>query len=150
LDRYEDVGISLRVLPQVWGENSELINMIIHPSVTSYTQTVKITTGSGATLAEYPIINSREAETQLMLKDGETIVMGGLFKDVKSEEEIGIPFLRKIPWIGQIFSRKTNDIQKIDLLIFITAKIVKPGEIIPQEILNTASFDKEAEKIRDK
>lgn len=146
LSYYQDIGIQLRVIPQIWGDKQDLISMIIHPAVTSYTQTVKV---NGATtdsvIAEYPIINSQEAKTQLVIKDAETIVMGGLFKDINSDEEIGIPFLSKIPWLGNLFIRKTHDIQKVDLLIFITAKIVKPGEIIPQEILNTAAFYKELE-----
>jgi len=146
LDYYQDIGIQLRVIPQIWGDNSDVINMIIHPAVTSYTQTVKVTGTGNSIVAEYPIIDSQEAETQLAIKDGETIVMGGLFKDINNNEEIGIPFLRKIPWLGQVFNRKTNNIQKTDLLIFITAKIVKPGEIISQGILNTSKFDLEGVK----
>ncbi|MDD5044321.1 MAG: hypothetical protein PHU91_04925 [Candidatus Omnitrophica bacterium] len=141
LESYQDIGISLRVLPQIWGPNDEFINMVIHPSVSSSTQTVKVTTQSGATLVEYPIIESREAETQVALKDGETIVMGGLLKDTKTRQEIGIPFLKDIPWLGHLFKRYTYNTAKIDLLIFITAKVVKPGENVPVEVINTAKVE---------
>ncbi|MFA5090842.1 MAG: secretin N-terminal domain-containing protein [Candidatus Omnitrophota bacterium] len=137
LQEYKDIGIQLNVVPQVWGPKDEYINMIVHPSVTSYTQTVKVKSQSGDTLVEYPIITSREAETQLVLKDGETIVMGGLLKDVKSHQDIGIPFLSKIPILGFLFKRDASDIEKMDLLIFITAKIVKPGEIVSKELIDT-------------
>jgi type II secretory pathway component GspD/PulD (secretin) len=69
-----------------------------------------------------------------LIKDGETIVIGGLLKDVLSKETIGIPFLSKIPVFGGLFRRDTYDTQKVDLLIFITARILKEGEFTPEEI----------------
>lgn len=124
LDYYQDIGIQLNVVPQLSGE--DYINMIIHPAVTSYTQTVTTTAGA------YPIINTRETETQILIKDGETIVIGGLLKDVKSKGKFSVPILGKIPILGLLFQRDTTDIEKIDLLIFITARIVKPGETLPE------------------
>ncbi|MCM8787772.1 MAG: hypothetical protein NC935_06980 [Candidatus Omnitrophica bacterium] len=137
LDIYQDIGIQLNVVPQICGESDEFINMIIHPAVTSYTQTSKVVSGT-TTLVEYPIILSREAETQILIKDGETIVLGGLLKDVKSTQQTGVPFLSKLPIIGWFFRRDTKDTEKVDLLIFITAHIVKPGEIIPETVLKTS------------
>ncbi|MDP8259741.1 MAG: secretin and TonB N-terminal domain-containing protein [Candidatus Gygaella obscura] len=115
LDYYQDIGIQLNVVPQVNKEG--YINMIVHPAVTSKSGEV----GDN----KYPIIDTREAETRVIIKDNETIVIGGLIKNVKSEGVVGIPFLRHIPIFGFIFERKTNDFEKIDLLIFITAKIMK-------------------------
>jgi len=131
-DRYQDIGIQFNVVPQVAGEDS--INLIIHPAITSYTETVKARSADGETLAEYPIIITREAETQILMKDGETVVIGGLLKDVKSKGVIGIPILKDIPILGLLFQRKTIDIGKIDLLIFITARVAKEGEFSPEEI----------------
>lgn len=153
LEEYMDIGIQLNVVPQICGENDEFINMIVHPAVTSYSSTVAIRrvegTGDDAvttTLVEYPIIISREAETQVMIADGETIVIGGLLKDIKTKYEIGVPFLSKIPLLGWFFKRTTYDTEKIDLLIFITAKIVKPGEDVPQDILDIAPVTSKFEK----
>jgi len=126
LDYYQDIGIQLNVVPQVSTNN--YINMVIHPAVTSYTSGSTIGTNS------YPIIEARETETRVLMKDGETVVIGGLLKDVKSKELIGIPILNKIPLLGFLFNREINDTQKIDLLIFITAHIVKEGEFTTQEI----------------
>ena len=132
LDKYQDIGIQLNVVPQI--SDKEYINMIIHPAVTSFTETLEVKSDSGATLSKYPIINTREAETQVIMKDGETIVIGGLLKDVKTRGHTGIPFLGKIPLIGFLFQRQTDDIEKIDLLIFITAHIVKEGEFTDASI----------------
>lgn len=127
LDYYQDIGIQLNVVPQVGLNN--YINMVVHPAVSSYTGT-----DASITTAKYPVIDIRETETRILMKDGETIVIGGLLKDVKSKEIIGIPFLSKIPLLGIVFRRETVDTQKIDLLIFITAHIVKEGEFSPDEI----------------
>lgn len=126
LSYYQDIGIELFVVPQVSGERH--IDMIIHPVVSVQNGTV---TGSGN--VAYPILDTREAETQVVMEDGETIVIGGLLKDVKAKSRQGIPFLGKIPIFGAIFSRATTDIEKIDLLIFITARIVEPGAVSSEE-----------------
>lgn len=150
LDKYQDIGIQLNVVPQI--SDKEYINMIVHPAVTSYTQTVKAKTESDVTLSEFPIINTREAETQILIKDSETFVIGGLLKDVKTKQNTGIPFLGKIPFIGVLFQRQTEDIEKIDLLIFITAHIVKEGEFNDahiatlEERLNTLAQPKKDKK----
>ena len=139
LDYYQDIGIQLNVIPQICGENDEFVNMIIHPAVTTRLQDISVTDQEGNTLVSYPWLTCREAETQVIVKDGETIVMGGLLKDVKTKQVIGIPFLSKLPLLGWLFKRNTYDTEKIDLLIFITTKIVKPGEGIPRAIMDTSS-----------
>jgi type IV pilus assembly protein PilQ len=138
LDRYQDIGIQLNVVPQIVGKDH--INLIIHPAVSTYSQTVKALSSTGITLAEYPIIEIREAETQIMLRDDETIVMGGLLKDEKSTEIKGIPFLKDIPFLGALFSHKSTTVRKTDLLIFINSHIIKEGEYSAEEM----------EKLKDK
>ena len=137
LDYYQEIGIRLNVVPQINDEG--YINMIIHPSVTTSTASVTATSVAGATNAtaiktsiDYPIIDVREAQTQILMKDGETIVLGGMLKDVKSKETIGIPFLSKIPFLGQAFKRETIDTGKLDLLIFITAHVIEE-ELTPEQ-----------------
>ncbi len=123
LDYYQDIGIELFVVPQVSGDNH--IDMIIHPVISARTSTV----GTNA----YPILDVREAETQVIVENGDTIVVGGLLKDVKSKSRIGLPFLGKLPFVGPLFSRHTTDVAKIDLLIFITAKLVPENGLSPEE-----------------
>ncbi|MFH0791057.1 MAG: secretin and TonB N-terminal domain-containing protein [Candidatus Omnitrophota bacterium] len=134
LDYYQEIGIRLNVVPQV--NEDGYINMIIHPSVTSSSTNVTATSyvGTDSVTTNYPIIDVRETQTQVLLKDKETIVIGGLLKDIKGKQTSGIPFLSKIPLLGVLFRRDTDDIQKIDLLIFITARIVREGDFTPEEI----------------
>jgi type IV pilus assembly protein PilQ len=152
LDYYQEIGIRLNVVPQVSDEG--YINMIIHPSVTSSTSSVTATNIAGSnnttgisSRVDYPIIDVREAQTQILMKDGETIVIGGLLKDVQSKSIVGIPFLSKIPLLGAFFRRETNNVEKVDLLIFITAHIIKEDEFSPEEI---AKIEKGILGIKDK
>lgn len=140
LDYYQEIGIRLNVVPQI--SEGGYINMIIHPSVTSSSANVTATNVAGdpaagaiSTTVNYPIIDVREAQTQVLLRDGETVVIGGLLKDVKGKERIGIPFLKDLPWgIGNFFSRETTHVTKIDLLIFIKAKVVNEGDLTLEEL----------------
>ncbi len=137
LDYYQEIGIRLNVVPQISEEG--YINMIIHPSITSSSSHVDATSTAGGTTTtttttEYPVIDVRETQTQVLLNDGETIVIGGLLKDVKTKTKAGIPFLINLPWIGKFFGRDKDNVTKIDLLIFITAKIIKEGEYSPEEL----------------
>ncbi|MFH1691628.1 MAG: secretin and TonB N-terminal domain-containing protein [Candidatus Omnitrophota bacterium] len=125
LEEYKDIGIQLNVVPQVNGKNKNYINMILHPAVTTE-----------GTLIEnkYPRITTREVQTQVLIQSGETIMIGGLIKDVKKESVQGVPFLRKIPFLGNLFERKTYDTEKIELLIFITANIVDDKSLTEEQL----------------
>lgn len=126
LDYYQDIGIQLNVVPQV-GANSS-INMIVHPAVSTIT-----TTDTAIGAANYPVIDIREVETRILMQDGETVVIGGLLKDVKNKGVVGVPFLRHLPLIGGIFRRDTYDTSKVELLIFITSRIVREA-LTPEEV----------------
>lgn len=135
LDYYQNLGIELNVVPQVCSDNT--INLTIYPSVTSSSSNVTATsqlTGQDAITNNYPIIDVRETQTQVLMKDGATIVLGGLLKDVKSQGVYKTPIFGDIPLLGALFRRKTHDTEKIDLIIFITAHIVKDGEFTPEQI----------------
>lgn len=139
LDYYQDIGIQLNVLPKICAKNQ--INLLVQPTITSSTANVTATSivGSGTSQTtssiNYPIIKIRQAKTQVLLDDGDTVVIGGLLKDVKSRDITGIPFISKLPWIGALFSRETTDISKIDLLIFITVRIIKEEDFTPEQLM---------------
>ncbi len=127
LQYYENIGILLNVLPQV--QDNDYVNMIVHPVVSDQTGSVLAQSTGGITLAEYPIIDIREMETQILVKDGETIVIGGLFKDADTKSVFSVPILGHIPLIGKLFQRTTVDTGKVELLVFLSASIVaEPGE----------------------
>ncbi len=121
LDYYENSGIQLNVVPQICDDN--YINMIVHPTVSSFIG-YETVLDQGESLVRYPIIDVREAETQILLKTGETGVIGGLLQERTKAGIQKIPVLGSIPLIGRLFRNETADNQTIDLLIFLTATIV--------------------------
>lgn len=120
------IGVRLSVVPQV--SNKKYINMILHPSVTTMLYEKRVVDPTTAIeMISVPVVETREADTQVLMQDGETIVMGGLLKDEKKDTRIGIPILGDLPFIGAAFRRTTTNTKKLDLLIFVTARIVLKG-----------------------
>jgi type IV pilus assembly protein PilQ len=109
------VGIQMRVVPHVNSETGE-ITMDLHPEVSDLS--------SQATVQGGIIIVTSEADTRVMVRDGETAVIGGLIRDNEGYYDTGVPILRDIPLFGRLFGSKTNVGEKRELLIFVTPKLV--------------------------
>ncbi|MDE2127475.1 MAG: hypothetical protein KGJ62_12885 [Armatimonadetes bacterium] len=107
------VGIALLVRPRV-NANGE-ITMHVHPVVSTVTS---IGTDN------LPQTASREAETTVMVKSGQTVVIGGLIKDEMTKTISAIPFLSNIPIIGELFKNTSTDRKHSEILVFITPYIV--------------------------
>ena len=72
-----------------------------------------------------PVINIRKAETKVLVKNGGTAVIGGIYTLSEQNSEDGIPVLRKIPVIKKLFGHELRNMQNQELLIFVTPRIVK-------------------------
>ncbi|HQG79095.1 MAG TPA: type IV pilus secretin PilQ, partial [bacterium] len=70
-------------------------------------------------------IDKKEASTELIVQDGETAVLGGIYEIEEGDSESGVPFLSKIPILGWLFKKEKRTDTKSELLIFVTPKIVK-------------------------
>lgn len=108
-------GVELGVTPQIAGDDNILLTLDIIQSEPNYARTVE----------NIPEIRDQKASTTIILKDGETVVLGGLYKTVEGETERRIPFLSDIPVIGWLFKSKTKEKRNEELIIFITPRIVK-------------------------
>ena len=115
------IGIVLNVLPQIGSDNS--ITLSILPSITNVERiaTIKLEDGSSA---EAPVTSHRETDTMARVRDGETIVIGGLMQTRHEKSATGVPILSSIPLIGGLFRGVTNKEQKDELVIFLTPSIV--------------------------
>ena len=118
---YKDIGILMRVTPQV--NNEGLINMKIEPTVSSTSGSTKF---GGASGAEIPIISIRQTTTNVALKDGYTMGLGGLVESLAQDGETKVPFLGDIPGLGRIFRSDSKNFTSRNLVIFITARILPP------------------------
>ena len=125
LDYYENVGIQLNVIPQVCAEG--YVNMIVHPAVSEIDsfESGVVTAGSDTQSGtQYPVLDIREAETQIMIQSAKTAIIGGLQSDRERKAVKKVPLLGDLPLIGRLFRRETSTTEQVDLLIFIKATIV--------------------------
>lgn len=113
----QQIGVKLKVTPSINQQN--YITMQLQPEVSSIV-------GWTGPNNERPIISTREATTQIMVKDGQTIAIGGLIKEESIDYYKKVPVLGDIPLLGFFFRKKTKDIDTTDLLIFITPRIIRP------------------------
>jgi type IV pilus assembly protein PilQ len=72
-----------------------------------------------------PSIDRREATTQVIVRDGETMVIGGVFVDTQGNNVQGVPYLSRMPVLGWLFKNKSESVSKQELLIFLTPSIIK-------------------------
>jgi len=79
-----------------------------------------------------PAIDKKEVKTEVLVKDGEVLVLGGIYTYTKTESTSAVPFVYKIPLLGWLFQKKGKDDNKRELLIFIAPTIVQPRRIITQ------------------
>lgn len=112
-----DVGIQLAVTPTI--NNDGYVTMKIKPEISSVVDSYE--TPSGNTI---PIVDTSMAETTVMVKEGVTIVIGGLRRDDKTDSSEGVPFLSKIPLLGFLFKSETKKIERTELLVMMTPHIV--------------------------
>lgn len=80
-------------------------------------------------ISEVPIIQVREVESILRVKSRETAVIGGLMQDRLSESSREVPFLNRIPWLGELFRFENNEIEKTELVIFIRPIVIHHASI---------------------
>ena len=115
---YKDIGIILNVTPLITEDN--YITMTIEPEVGTITDSVE------GGVVDLPIISSKKASTKIMIKDGQTIVIGGLISEDSSDVVKKVPLLGNVPILGKLFSYKAKSDEKRELLIFVTPHIISP------------------------
>ncbi len=112
---FKKAVLSLRVTPHTIDENTLRLNIVTHKDELDFTNDVQ---GN-------PTIITKNAETNVILYDGQTMVIGGLTKETSSDGESGVPVLKDIPIMGKLFkgTSKSNNMEEV--LIFITPHILK-------------------------
>lgn len=118
---FVDVGVKLYVTPTI--NQDGFITMKIRPEVSSSDS--EFTKQDGTKI---PIISTTEAETSVLVKDGVTIVMGGLMKNEQTKNVYKLPFFGEIPFAGALFRRTEDAVTKTELVIFLTPHIISGDE----------------------
>ena len=119
---FKDISITMDVEPHV--EPGDRVRLVI--SITIKEQIGSISLGGSDT----PITSNRQLSTEVFVKSGNTLIMGGLYENKVTESLTALPLIGELPIIGTLFSTRVNTNKKTDLLFFITPTIVKPKDEI--------------------
>ena len=114
---FRDVGVILTVLPRI--NKSETVTMDVNQTINSLIE---------FTLFNAPVIAVREATASVTVKDGQTMIIGGIIEDNQTETVHKVPILGSVPFIGRLFTRKENTTEKTELMVFITPHIIRDPE----------------------
>jgi type IV pilus assembly protein PilQ len=113
--QFVDATLSLKVTPHITPEGSVIMKL-----------EAKNDSQGDVGATGQPAINKKKATTEVLVRDGETAVIGGILQVSRSENQAAVPWLSKIPVLGYFFKKNTNTSTNRELLIFITPKIMKP------------------------
>ena len=129
-------GIELTVKPRISPDG--LISVEITPSISYVDEFYSVSNGSGtgsdSSYGKFPIVKMKSISTQFTMKDGSTAVIGGLSKTEEEDVDDGIPYLRKLPWIGQrLFGSKSRQKVQYEIIVCVTVGIAQP-DALPKDI----------------
>jgi len=121
---FEEVGIVLKVTPTITEDGK--IAMELNPEVSEHIDDYQLTVIQGTTQIPYtvPVIDTRSADTKVVIGNGQTLIIGGLIKEKNTEGETKVPLLGDIPGLGWLFKSKKKTKDKTELLIFVSPTIV--------------------------
>src|SRR5690554_5855156 len=110
---FKEAVLSLEVTPQITPDDKIIMDLVVNQD------------SRGEVTAGIPSINTNEVTTQVLVANGETVVLGGIFQSEVATQTTKTPFLGDIPYLGRLFKRTEHINERSELLIFITPKIIK-------------------------
>lgn len=119
---YQPIEMRLEVTPQVTSENDVIMQI-----------SLKREFGANRTANTPPDVNRREAKTKVLVRNGQTAVIGGVYQSDQSENESGVPWLKDIPVLGWLFKKKSLNNDKTELLVFLTPRILNSESSMQKE-----------------
>ena len=122
--QFKKAVLSLTVTPQITPDNNIIMDLRVHKDNVG---DVISTGGLGGTV---PSIDTRAVETQVLVENGQTVVLGGIYETERRETVTKVPFLGDIPAVGALFRSKQMQNDKSELLIFVTPRILEEGSTI--------------------
>mgnify|MGYP001595303929 CR=1 FL=1 len=119
---FVDVGVKLNVTPII--NKDGYISMLIKPEVSSITSFFPSETAD----QRVPVIETSNAESSVLIKDGTTIIIAGMIKDIKSKSVNKVPVLGDVPVVGHLFKNNTDTISRTETIVFLTPRIISGHE----------------------
>jgi type IV pilus assembly protein PilQ len=121
--QFKEAVLELKVTPLITPDNRVQMDLAIKQDTVGE---IYQTSRGGSV----PSIDTRELETQVLVANGDTVVLGGIFQDEALSKEEKVPWLGDIPGVGALFRRRANESKKRELLIFVTPSIVEDRPIL--------------------
>lgn len=118
--KFKDAKLILKVTPEINPNGTLILDL----DISNDSAGAIVPTGTGTAVS----IESKKAKTKLMLNNGATTVVGGVYVDNISESELGVPLLKDIPFIGHFFKSTRKSFDRREILIFITPRVLEPLE----------------------
>jgi type IV pilus assembly protein PilQ len=112
-----ETGITLEVTPQVSSDGFVLLDMFAKSSQADFSRTVD----------NIPTEITRQATSHVLVRDGQTVVLGGIYRDTANDNTTGVPWLDSIPVIKWLFQNEIKSKRREDLLVFLTPRVLKAG-----------------------
>ena len=111
---FKEASLSLQVTPQITPDNSVIMEVVVTKDEPDYINMVN----------DVPPIKKNEVKAKVLVKDGETIVIGGVFSNTQSNVIDKVPFFGDLPYVGRLFRRDVVQEKKSELLVFLTPRIM--------------------------
>jgi type IV pilus assembly protein PilQ len=118
--QFKKAVLQLKVTPQITPDNRIIMDLDVRDDTVG-----QVIVASGG--VNVPSINTREIATQVLVNDGQTVVLGGILETTQREDDNKVPYLGDIPVLGHLFKQTSHQDNKDELMIFITPKIVHEG-----------------------
>lgn len=122
--QFQDVGTNLTIIPTI-NQDDYVTVQILQEVSTLTSQTI-------ASALNAPVISTREASTRATIRNGQTVVIGGLIGTTEEYSDSGIPFLKDIPILGNLFKRQVRSRNRTEIAIFVTPYIIRSDETAEQ------------------
>ena len=113
---FRSVGIKLDITPKINSDN--FINLKINQEISS----------RGTDVGNQPSFNTRQVNTEVVLKDNQVLIMGGLMRTDSTGTITGVPILKDLPYIGRLFGSESTTLKKTELMIFITPHVISNSD----------------------
>ena len=110
---FKKAVLSLRVTPQITPDDRIIMDLAVNRD------------SVGQIFSGIPSVDTNELTTQVLVDNGETVVLGGIYEANNREDRTSVPFFGDLPYVGRLFKREQNNTDKQELLIFVTPRIIK-------------------------
>ncbi len=110
---FKKAVLSLKVTPQITPDNRLIMDLAVNKD------------SVGQIFSGIPSIDTNELTTQVLVDDGDTVVLGGIFESENRDDKTSVPWFGDLPYLGRLFKRTGSTASKQELLVFVTPKIIK-------------------------